>query len=406
VTSNKQQGPHPHDSPRFGVIALAFSHGANDMYMGFLPALLPLIILNLNLDYKSAGVLVSIVTITSQFSQPLFGFIGDRVNRRVIAVAAPSITALSLAFLGFAQSYSALVTLLVIGSIATAAFHPQGAALIRAVARRRPGLAMASFTAGGNIGYGVGSLLIAAIVSHLGYNRTWLTLPIGLASSAFLIRIVPASVEAIHRQSLEQVPHGPEHWRRSLTILYFVVMLRAATATVFTTFVPVLIEHRSKTLILGGWALLGFTLAGAVGGFIGGQLSENFGRRAVTAMSLTLTGPALFLFLHTSGFVSAFMLLITGMLLFAALPINIVMAQELLPRHASTVSGIIMGLAWGIGGVAAVAVGTLADQWSSVYGQTSALARAIDFSTILPLTAGLLAILLPSRRAPERGTTH
>jgi hypothetical protein len=57
---------HTRPSPWLGVSALAFGHGANDMYMGFLPALLPLIATNLDLDYKRAGALVSIVTLTSR----------------------------------------------------------------------------------------------------------------------------------------------------------------------------------------------------------------------------------------------------------------------------------------------------------------------------------------------------
>ncbi|MDH4179301.1 MAG: MFS transporter, partial [Armatimonadota bacterium] len=85
------------------------------MYMGFLPALLPLIVVNLGLDYKGAGLVVSIVTLTSQLSQPLFGFLGDRTGRRTIAIAAPLVTTLSMTFLGLATSYSLLLALLIVG---------------------------------------------------------------------------------------------------------------------------------------------------------------------------------------------------------------------------------------------------------------------------------------------------
>ena len=388
------------EAPWRGVSALAFSHGANDMYMGFLPALLPLIVVNLGLDYKGAGILVSVVTLTSQFSQPLFGFLGDRVGRRAIAIAAPVLTALSMSFVGLASSYAVLLSFLILGSIGTAAFHPQGAALVGAVSRRRGSVAMALFTGGGSFGYGAGSILIALVVARLGYTRTWLTLPIGLAAAVFLARAVPRSIESAEQRAAERTTPSPERWLVPLIVLYFIVMLRAATATMFTTFVPILMERRGETLVLGGWALFGFSLAGAAGGLLGGRFSEIFGRRAITAAGFALAAPALYLFLHAGGFPSVLLLFATGACLLSALPTNIVMAQALLPRHASMVSGVIMGVAWGVGGLGATALGALAVHWSASMGELAGLSRAMDLVALLPLAACLLSAALPSDPGP------
>lgn len=393
-------GPRP--SPWLGVSALAFGHGANDMYMGFLPALLPLIAANLDLDYKRAGALVSIVTITSQFSQPLFGFLGDRVGRRPFAIFAPLLTAACMSFLGFAPSYGLLLGLLMLGSIGNAAFHPQGAGLVSAVVRRRASFAMAAFTTGGSLGYGVGSLLIAALVASLGLHSTWLTLPVGLASALFVMAAVPRTAESHQSRPGSFVSAASLRWLLPFGILFLVVMLRAATATMFTTFVPILISRRGESLLLGGWALLGFSLAGAVGGLIGGSLADRVGRRAVTITGLALAAPALYFFLHTGGLVSGVLLFIMGACLMSALPINIVMGQDLFPGHASTVSGITMGVAWGVGGLGAAALGALADYWSGSMGDLAGLTRALDLVALVPLAAALLAIALPDTQRAHR----
>ena len=372
------------------------------MYMGFLPALLPLIVVNLGLDYKGAGLLVSIVTLTSQFSQPLFGFLGDRAGRRTMAIGAPVLTALCMSFVGLASGYGLLLSLLILGSLGTAAFHPQGAALVGTLSRRRGSVAMALFTAGGSFGYGAGSILIALVVTHLGYTRTWLALPIGLAAALFLARAVPRSVESAEHRAAERSAASPERWLLPMIVLYLIVMLRAATATMFATFVPILIEQRGETLVLGGWVLFGFSLAGAAGGILGGRLSETFGRRGITVAGFALTAPALYLFLHASGFPSVLLLFLTGACLLSALPINIVMGQELLPRHASTVSGVIMGVAWGVGGLGAAALGALADHWSASMGELAGLSRAMDLVPLLPLAACLLSVALPGEHSdPE-----
>ena len=387
---------------RWGVTALSFSHGANDMYMAFLPALLPVIALNLGLDYKAVGFLVSIVTLFSQLSQPLFGFLGDRLGRRSLAIAAPAVTALSVSFIGLASSYGLLLALLIIGSASTSAFHPQAAALTGALARARRGLAMALFTAGGNVGFGVGAVLIAAVVAAFGVSRTWLTLPVGLASGVLLARVLPRSVESPEARSAERATPVRASWLAPLFALYCVVMLRAATATMFTTFVPLLINRRGEALLLGGYALLGFSLAGAVGGFAGGRLSEMMGRRAITVAGLALTAPCLYLFLHTEGVLAGTFLFLSGACLFSALPVNIVMAQELLPRHASTVSGLIMGFAWGVGGLGATGLGAVADYWSASMGELSGLAQALDLVPLVCLAAALLGLALPKSTARER----
>jgi FSR family fosmidomycin resistance protein-like MFS transporter len=263
---------------------------------------------------------------------------------------------------------------------------------------------MAVFTAGGNIGYGIGPVLIVWIVDGLGFGRTWLTMPIGLVVVGYLAAAVPRPSKAVREARGAAVRGTRGHWFVPLVILYLVVMLRAAAATLFTTFVPLLIEQRGEALILGGWALLGFSLAGAVGGFIGGRLSDSLGRRAITIGGLALAAPALYLFLHASGVASAALLLIAGACVFSALPVNIVMAQELVPQHASTVSGFVMGFAWGMGGLAAPGLGALADHWAVSLGELGGLARAMDLIALLPLAAAVLAIALPETRTS--GTEH
>jgi FSR family fosmidomycin resistance protein-like MFS transporter len=365
------------------------------MYMGFPPALLPLIVPRFGLDYTGAGLLVAIMTITAQFSQPLFGFVGDRVGRRPLAIAAPAVTALSLSMLGLANTYGLLVALLVVGSVSTAAFHPQGAALVAAVARRRTGLAMAAFTAGGNVGFGFGSVLVALVVDRLGYAQTWLTVPVGLLAAGFLLSAIPRTVESPETRAAERSSAAPGRWLVPLVVLYFVVMLRAAIATMVTTFVPLLMRLRGETLVRGGAALFVFAAAGALGGFVGGRLAESWGGRKVTVVGLALTAPALYLFLHTDDLAAAAFLFLAGGCLFSALPINIVMGQQLLPRHASTVSGIIMGFAWGVGGLSATALGALADHWKTSLGELAGLAHAMDLVPLFCLLAALLAAALP-----------
>lgn len=381
--------------------ALSLAHGANDLYMGFLPALLPLLVERLSLTLTQAGVLVSIVTVVSQLTQPLFGHYADRVGRRGMVIVGPIVTTVSMAVLGLMGSYELLLLALICGSLGNAAFHPQGAALTGRITGGRSGAAMAVFTAGGNIGFGIGPVLVIAIVDLFSLRHTWLTIPIGIAAAAFVAASIPRDVDRPANDP--PAPAVPGNGRIGpLVILWLVVALRAAVATLFTTFVPLLIARRDQPLMLGGWTLLGFSLAGATGGLVGGPVSDRFGRKLVTVVSLGLAAPALFLFLRTQGPAAAGLLLVSGACLFAALPVNLIMAQELLPRRASLVSGLMMGLAWAAGGVSTTPLGALADRLATALGPAAGLAKALDSVVILAAVAAGLAALLPETRRRVR----
>ena len=46
----------------------------------------------------------------------------------------------------------------------------------------------------------------------------------------------------------------------------------------------------------------------------------------------------------------------------ASLPVNVVLGQELSPRHSSVISSLLMGAAWGFGALLIYPIGALADR--------------------------------------------
>jgi FSR family fosmidomycin resistance protein-like MFS transporter len=67
-----------------------------------------------------------------------------------------------------------------------------------------------------------------------------------------------------------------------------------------------------------------------------------------------------------------------------------VMGQEYMPRHIGTASGLVIGLSVGLGGVAALGLGWLAD--------AATLRIAFFVAAAAPMIAVLMAALLPSGR--------
>jgi FSR family fosmidomycin resistance protein-like MFS transporter len=70
------------------------------------------------------------------------------------------------------------------------------------------------------------------------------------------------------------------------------------------------------------------------------------------------------------------------------------MSQEYLPRHIGMASGLSIGFSIGLGGIAAVALGAVADSID--------LRTALYICAAAPLAGLVLAVLLPSSRARRR----
>jgi FSR family fosmidomycin resistance protein-like MFS transporter len=108
---------------------------------------------------------------------------------------------------------------------------------------------------------------------------------------------------------------------------------------------------------------------------------------------MLLSAPFLITFLLTQGILSYVALALGGIILLSTLPVNVVMAQSLMPDSTSTVSALMMGLAWGMGGMIVPVVGKIAD--------IAGLSKALMMVVLLPIAGFILSLGLPERRAPK-----
>lgn len=86
------------------------------------------------------------------------------------------------------------------------------------------------------------------------------------------------------------------------------------------------------------------------------------------------------------------LLIISGFILLSSFSVTVIYAQMLYPGNIGTVSGLITGLAFGLGGIGSVVIGYLID--------TIGIATVFVTCGFLPLL-GLLALLLPGDKKLE-----
>ncbi len=103
--------------------------------------------------------------------------------------------------------------------------------------------------------------------------------------------------------------------------------------------------------------------------------------------------PAMLVFVYVGGLAGALALMLVGVCIVGTFGVTMVLSQLYLPRHVGMASGISVGLAMGIGGVAAVVLGAVADAVD--------LKTALTISAVAPALGVVFCMKLP---APAEAT--
>ena len=383
---------------RNGILAiLVAGHFITDGYMGMVAPLLPIIRERLGLSMALMGLIPFLTSVTASLAQPLFGWLCDRTRGAYFAGFGVAATAVGIATFGMAKSFPMMLLLLGLGGLGCGSFHPAGAALAARARQDRRDLALAIFSPGGITGYSVGPIVAIWLYGLWGLDRMWPVMILGLVAGP-IIGIAAARLEAGQTtEDKQQAPPVDQDGvalprRRRLTALgtlLVVVFLRSAVVIVFIAFLAQLMENRGVPERLWGYAIGAFTFAGGAAGLVGGYIAQAVGRRRLTVISLALCGPALFFFVNgPSPVVSWVCLIIGGALAQAAVPVNIVQAQMLLPTRQSLASALTMGFCWGTAAAVAPGLGYLVDHYTT-------LEVGLSVACVLPLIAAGLALLVP-----------
>lgn len=377
-------GLHP------AIPVMASTHFVVDAYTNIYAPLLPLLIPRLGLSLTMAGTLAMVFQMATSVSQLGFGALADRWRPRRLVIAGPLVAVVILSFIGWASSPLTLALILVAGGLGGAAFHPPAAALVHTVSDHRKNFAMAFHITGGSFGFSVAPLVFAPWIAAMGMGWSPLIAVPGLLALYYTLRRIPP---------IEPPPRGTADgfrrlrpYARPLTFLYLIVVLRTLTSAGIATFMPVLLTRQGMGVGEASAAVSFYLFLSGIGGFLGGPLADRFGPRRVIIWSLLAAVPFLALAPLSSGWTLTLLLAVGGFLLQSTLPVNVTFGQAIAPVSAATVSSLMMGFAWGTGGLLVPVVGMLADR--------AGLGVAMATVGLVPVLAAACALPLPAHATP------
>ena len=153
-----------------------------------------------------------------------------------------------------------------------------------------------------------------------------------------------------------------DDWRGFSRLTAVVVLRSVAYFGVASLVALFAIRHFHESTALGSATLATFIGAGVIGTLGGGWLADHWRRVGVLRLSYGLSALALTLLVVAPDiavlFIAAFVL---GIVLFAPFAVQVTLGQDFLPNRIGVASGVTLGLAVSVGGLATPLFGLLAD---------------------------------------------
>jgi MFS transporter, FSR family, fosmidomycin resistance protein len=382
------------------LIAIGLTHMLNDLMQSLIQASYPILKTAFKLDFGQIGLITLTFQLTASVLQPAVGVFTDRWPQPFSLAAGMTFTLTGLMLLANADAFPALLTAVALIGVGSSIFHPESSRVARMASGGRLGLAQGMFQVGGNAGQALGPLLAAFIVAPYGQGSLVWFSAVALAGIVILTWIgfwSRAHHAAMASRPVRPVREPPP--RRAvlralavLAVLMFSKFFYLSSLSSYYTFYLMEtfhVEVRQAELML--FMFLAATAAGTV---TGGYVGDRLGRKFVIWLSIAGVLPFTLALPHADLFWTGALSVIIGFLLSSAFPTIVVYAQELLPGKVGTISGTFFGLAFGLGGLGAAALGELADATSIGF-----VYRICAFLPVL----GLAAWFLPDMRPLQGG---
>ena len=388
----------------FGIlIALGVSHMVNDTLQSLLPSIYPILKKSFSLTYTQVGLITLSFQLTASLLQPMVGRFTDRHPKPYSLAVGMGMTLVGLVFLSRAGSYPMILFSSVLVGMGSSIFHPEASRVAHMAAGDRHGLAQSVFQTGGNLGSSLGPLLAALIIAPNGQSSIlWFT-AVALGGIVLLTRVggwyshhLPQFKRRVASRPLSTLP--PRTVALSLGVLIALIFSKYFYLVSLSNYYTFYLIHRFNLSIQGAqYLLFVFLAAVAVGTILGGPLGDRFGRKIVIWVSILGVAPFSIILPHVGLAATVTLTVFIGLILASAFSVMVVYAQELVPGKVGAISGLFFGLAFGMGGVGAAALGWLADQTSIEFVYT--------VCSYLP-AIGLLAAFLPNVGRHRRAKAH
>lgn len=386
------------------LILISFGHFTGHWYIGVLMLVLPLLKKEFGLSFTEIGLIISIRSLASAFGNTSSGVIVDLVGKRNLILAV-SATGMGLCWfaMGFSQSYLYLLIFIPLATTFSNLWHAPAMSFLSESYPERKGFVLGIHGMAANIGQSLSPLVVGLLITWAGW-RTALKLNImpGLLMACLLVVLLPrlGSFEFKKKSRKAFISLLKEYIFKNPTLLLITTVsaFRTMGQRGIETFLALFLADRvGLDPVWIGIYLSILTFSSTLPEPLFGWLSDKIGRRAILAISLTLSGFAVLAITAVpAGIPMMVSVGLLGFFHYSLRPIIFAFALDVTPPEigATTVSYV---FAWNqtFSAISPLVGGFLADAFGIRF--------ALFFIAGLTLTAALISgVLKEGHRGPVR----
>jgi FSR family fosmidomycin resistance protein-like MFS transporter len=368
-----------HVQPNTILYALVGAHLVNDFYSTVLPAFLPAVADEFDLDYTELGILAFAFTLLTGVLQPVLGNFADRTgNRRSVLVFGFGVGAVGFLAMAASPNFWFIVIVSTLVGLGAATYHPQATAFIVAAFPARRGRMLGIFGWGGSAGHFLAPAVVVVAVALLDWR---------LAMALIALPMMVAGV--VLRSRLPETDPSPTVTMRGA--LTRPLVLVAVTFGIVGTVGRSFLNFFVKMLVDEGWAetdagvlLTIILLGGAVSQPLGGLAYDRFGGRTVATTAAAVTAALIVVFAVTEGAISLVAIAGIAFFHFSLFPVGLAQASEL---ASSAQTGAATGVVFGVSGLVTATA-------QPVVGATAEAASDIRVALAWLLPLAILGVVL------------
>lgn len=398
----------------FNVGVMALAHFMSDYYSAFLPVLLPIIANQYGISYSQSAAIYMLFSVAMNFVQPPIGLVADRKNLNYIMPLSVLTGGIFASAIMLSPNLVILLGIVLMCGICSSGFHPVSAGILTHVLPlKSKGFGTSVYIAGGNLGFALAPVIVAAFIEQFGQNLLVLmAIPAILTTVLIYVRhlaapapahVAPKSDSAGSASAgtgAEKVSLAKLICSRQFIVLNSAIAFRSWTYCSLVVFIPLLFNEKGYSSMEGATCLVVLLIGAVAGGLAGGALTDRFGPKKVTLGSfvIALICGVVFMYYCDMSLLSLTCLFLCGAGVYGSTPNAIVWAQRLMPNNAAFAASMMLGFTFGAGYVESVITGFL--------GDFIGLQEALLYSILVTLIIAIVLIAIIKEPPKEDLSVH
>ena len=240
------------------VSIMSLSHFTSDFFCNVLPIMLPILAARYGISYSQSAALFMVFSVSTNFLQPPIGIWADKKPVNYLMPLSILTGAFFASIVGWSPNIYVLIFIILLSGICSSAFHPISAGIVHDISPKRyQTFATSIYIAGGNLGFAIAPLIIAAFIEQF----TDKSLP-----ALFLLALIVSLM--VYKQRLYVTPprndsgNGPQINLKSIIkskqfiFLNTSIALRSWCYCALVVFLPLLLTDHGYSTVESGLALM------------------------------------------------------------------------------------------------------------------------------------------------------